>query len=98
MAPRITCERVENYISVDLAVGRIRGGERREHRTVDRGCAVRPGQSLGEVPQNFARLLTGRGNTISEDLVAGKLDVDSVYRNQYRRIQRRDYIDSVELM
>ena len=88
---------IKDDIAVDLAesgVGRSKGGQ---HRAIDGGGAVAPGEGLGEIPQDLPCIFPGGCTAIAENLITSILDGGAFHIDEHRGADGSDDIDAVEL-
>ena len=88
---------VKDNVAVDLTVRGVGSGEGGQHRAVNGGGAVGPGQRLGEVPQDAPGVFSGGRRTVAENLIAAELNGGATDIDEDGGAQRRDDVDAVEL-
>ena len=97
MAFGVACKAVKDNIAVDLAERGVGRGKRSQHRAVNGGGAVGPGQCLGEVPQNPPGIFSGGRRPVAEDLVAAVLNGGAIHVDEDGGVQGGNDIDTIEL-
>ena len=91
-------KRGEDDVAVDLAEGGGGIGEGGQHRAVDGGGAVRPGQSFGKVPHDSFGIVTGGSRAVTENLIAAILDAGAGDVDENGGLHGSDDVDAIELV
>ena len=98
MAFRISDKGGKDDIAVDLAEGGAGVGKGSQHRAVDGGGAVGPGEGVREVPEDSPGVCAGGGDSVAENLIAAELDGRAGDVDEDGGAQGSYDVDAVELI